>query len=42
MRAPGEERVAAGLPWLFLLVGLVFVLVFATNERLLARLEVSR
>ena len=42
VRAPGEESIAAGLPWMFLLVGLVFVAVLATNERFLARLEVRR
>jgi hypothetical protein len=42
VKAPGEESVVTGLPWVFLLVGLVLVLVLATNERLLARLEVSR
>ncbi len=42
VRAPGEESLVTGLPWLFLLGGLVLVLVLATNERLLARLEVSR
>lgn len=42
VQAPGETGLTAGLPWVFLLVGLVLVLVLATNERLLARLEVSR
>lgn len=40
VRAPGEESIVTGLPWLFLLVGLVLVLVLATNERILSRLEV--
>lgn len=42
VRAPGEESLTAGLPWLFLALGLGLVAVLATNERLLARLEVSR
>jgi hypothetical protein len=42
VQAPGEESLTAGLPWLFLAFGLVLVGVLATNERLLARLEVSR
>ena len=42
VRAPGEESLTAGLPWLFLGLGLALVAVLATNERLLARLEVSR
>jgi hypothetical protein len=42
VQAPGEASVATDLPWLFLLVGLGLVLVLATNERMLARLEVSR
>ena len=42
VRAPGEESLTAGLPWLFLALGLVLVGVLATNERLLARLELSR
>ena len=42
MQAPGEGSLTEGLPWVFLLVGLVLVLALATNERLLARLEVSR
>ncbi len=41
VRAPGENSLAADLPWLFLGFGLVLVLVLATNERLLARLEVG-
>lgn len=40
VRAPGEESIVTGLPWLFLLAGLGLVAVLATNERLLARLEV--
>jgi hypothetical protein len=42
VRAPGEQSIASGLPWLFVLVGVVLVVALATNERLLARLEVSR
>ena len=42
VQAPGEGRLTEGLPWVFLLVGLVLVLALATNERMLARLEVSR
>jgi hypothetical protein len=42
VKARGEGRLTTGLPWLFLLVGLVLVAVLATNERLLARLEVAR
>ncbi len=42
VRAPGEDRLTTGLPWVFLLVGLALVLVMAANERVLARLEVSR
>jgi hypothetical protein len=40
VRAPGESSIATGLPWLFLCLGLVLVLVLAANERVLARLEV--
>lgn len=42
VQAPGEGRLTEGLPWVFLLVGLLLVLALATNERMLARLEVSR
>jgi len=42
VRAPGENSLGVGLPWLFMGLGLVLVLVLAANERLLARLEVSR
>jgi hypothetical protein len=42
VKARGEGSLTTGLPWLFLLVGLVLVGVLATNERMLARLEVSR
>jgi hypothetical protein len=42
VKARGEGRVTTGLPWVFLLVGLGLVLVLATNERMLARLETSR
>jgi hypothetical protein len=38
----GEGRLTTGMPWMFLLVGLVLVLLLATNERMLARLEVRR
>lgn len=40
VQARGEGRVTTGLPWAFLLVGLVLVLGLALNERVLARLEV--
>jgi hypothetical protein len=40
VRAPGES-LTAGLPWAFLLAGLALVVLLATNERLLARLEVT-
>jgi hypothetical protein len=42
VQAPGEGSLTEGLPWVFLLVGFGLVLALATNERLLARLEVSR
>lgn len=42
VKAPDEDRIVADLPWLFLLIGLVLVVVLATNERVLSRLEVSR
>jgi hypothetical protein len=42
VKAPGEASIVTGMPWVFLLVGLVLVLVLATNERILSRLEVSR
>lgn len=41
IEAPGERSIATGLPWAFLAIGFVLVLVLATNERLLTRLEVS-
>jgi hypothetical protein len=41
VRAPGES-LTAGLPWAFLLTGLVLVVLLTANERLLARLEVRR
>lgn len=40
VKAPGEESIVTGLPWLFLLGGFGLVVVLATNERLLSRLEV--
>lgn len=42
VQARGEGNLTTGLPWLFLLVGLLLVGLLATNERMLARLEVSR
>jgi len=42
VQAPGEGRFTSGLPWVFLAVGLALVLALTANERLLARLEVSR
>ncbi len=42
VEAPGEKSIVTGLPWAFLALGLVLVVVLATNERLLSRLEVSR
>jgi hypothetical protein len=42
VQARGEGSLTTGLPWLFLLVGLLLVGVLATNERMLARLEVGR
>lgn len=42
VKARGEGSIAAGLPWSFLVLGLALVLALATNERTLARLEVSR
>lgn len=42
VEAPGEESIVTGLPWVFLLVGLGLVLLLATNERVLSRLEVTR
>ena len=41
VRAPGES-ILGDLPWVFLLAGLGLVVLLATNERLLARLEVLR
>ena len=40
VQARGEGRITTGLPWVFLLVGLVLVAGLALNERALARLEV--
>ena len=40
VQARGEGRITTGLPWVFLLVGLVLVVGLAVNERALARLEV--
>lgn len=42
VKARGEESLATGLPFAFLVVGLILILVLAANERTLARLEVSR
>lgn len=42
VRAPEERSVRAALPWTFVLVGALVVLLLAANERLLARLEVRR
>lgn len=41
VRAP-EGSVRAAVPWTFVLVGLLLVLLLGTNERALARLEVRR
>jgi hypothetical protein len=40
VKARGEGRLTTGIPWWFVLVGLVLVLALAMNERSLARLEV--
>ena len=40
VQARGEGRITTGLPWVFLLVGLVLVAGLSLNERALARLEV--
>jgi hypothetical protein len=40
VKARGEGTLTTGIPWWFVLVGLVLVLVLAANERMLARLEV--
>jgi hypothetical protein len=40
VKARGEGSFTAGLPWVFMLVGLALVVALATNERMLARLEV--
>jgi hypothetical protein len=42
VKARGEESLTTGLPLAFLLIGSFLVLALATNERMLARLEVSR
>jgi hypothetical protein len=42
VQARGEGRLTTGLPWLFLVVGLGLIAVLTANERVLARLEVSR
>jgi hypothetical protein len=42
VRAPEERSVSAAMPWTFVLVGLLLVLMLATNERTLARLEVRQ
>jgi hypothetical protein len=40
VKARGEGRLTTGIPWWFVLVGLVLVLALTMNERSLARLEV--
>ena len=42
VRTPAEESLVGDLPWAFLFVGLALVALLATNERMLARLEVRR
>lgn len=42
VQTPAEKSIVGDLPWAFLLVGAVLVLVLATNERLLSRLEVGQ
>jgi len=42
VRAPEERSLRAAVPWTFVLVGALLVLLLATNERALARLEVRR
>ncbi len=42
VQARGEGSIVTGLPWAFLVAGLVLVGALATNERMLSRLEVSR
>ncbi|HKX48099.1 MAG TPA: vWA domain-containing protein [Gaiellaceae bacterium] len=40
VQARGEGRITTGIPWWFVLVGLVLVAALAVNERMLTRLEV--
>lgn len=42
VRAPEERSLRAAVPWAFVLVGALLVLLLATNERALARLELRR
>lgn len=42
VRAPEERSLAAAAPWTFVFVGALLVVLLATNERLLARVEVRR
>jgi hypothetical protein len=42
VRAPDERSIAAAAPWLFLLAGGLLVVMLATNEGLLTRLEAGR
>lgn len=42
VRAPEARTWRGAVPWTFMLVGLLLVLLLATNERTLARLEVRR
>ena len=42
VRAPEERSIRAAVPWTFVLVGALLVLLLATNERALTRLEVRR
>ena len=42
VRAPEERSLRAAMPWTFVLVAVLLVLLLATNERSLARLEVRR
>jgi len=42
VQTPEERAFVPGLPWLYLLAGTLLVLLLATNERVLTRLEVRR